>query len=121
MKLCHNKKNFYFLILIFILILSSCTTSLPAEQPVLTITPNSVPTFPIETETISTPTETPQIKNIILLLKDESFTNEETDINDQLEKFAQSRASNYEIIRSFEEDLISTAELVVVMTRMIIG
>ena len=50
-----------------------------------------------------------------MLLKNENFTNEETDINNQLDQFAQSRASNYQIIRNFEENLISTAELVVVL------
>ena len=115
MKLCLNKKHFYFSILIFILILSSCTTSLPEKQPVFTSTPDSVSTLPIETEVISTVTESPQTKNIILLLKNENFTNEETDINNQLDQFAQSRASNYQIIHNFEENLISTAELVVVL------
>ncbi len=115
MKLYLNKKLIYFSILIFIMILTSCTTTPTEQQPVFTVSPDSTTTLPTETEVVSTPTDTLQIKNIILLIKNENFTNEETDINNQLDQFAQSRALNYELVQDFDENLISSAELVVVM------
>lgn len=115
MKLYLNKKLINFSILIFIMILSSCTTTPTEQQSVFTVSPDSATTLPTETEAISTPTETLQIKNLVLLIKNENFKNEEMDIKNQLDQFAQSRALNYELVHDFDENLISSAELVVVM------
>lgn len=115
MKPCLNNKFYFFPILIFILILSSCTTSQPEIQPVVSITHDISQTLPTVTEEIKTPVVTPQVKNIIFLKKDENLSNEETDIKIQLDQFAQSIEANFVMINDFEESSISDAALVVII------